>query len=474
MLVGCRVLHSTLGYGIIEDNANGIITVRFKDSIGGEKFSRFLFPGAFLEKHLVGADVAAEKRISQTIADSKCCICGRNDVLTESIDGDRFCSRCKKSYTVKCRFCGNTYDKKRLTTVSDFENRYKRIPICKQCHDENTFFCTNCEAQLLNSFKAEKPGKDGAICQRCYEELSDICDFCGARYIAVEEDMIWYGREDVDICPACIRKNTFVCSQCGKKRLHTSMVDSKYVPASEKTCIYCVKTCDSCGIAVNTGAAKNVDGYHYCPECYVKMKMVCEKCGSEFMSQNSTDRYCADCVKTREYIKRIKDLDFSRRSYRVINYFNLKTTDCCKLFTHFFEYCRELEGWRLYVSPEAERFQLMIMHFPMYKLVIVHFPTDVAGNVKVAKDITMSEFKTTKGMRSVHAVVSRWVAESTHCIETAAGRMKLMDRPVLLRVQTQYDKTYGKHWNGPGDYIEIGNYGDTTEFYIIGVLDKDN
>lgn len=42
----------------------------------------------------------------------------------------------------------------------------------------------------------------------------------------------------------------------------------------------------------------------------------------------------------------------------------------------------------------------------------------------------------------------------------------------ILRVQTDYDKNYGKEWCGPGDYIESGNnYGDTTDFYIIGVIE---
>ena len=31
-------------------------------------------------------------------------------------------------------------------------------------------------------------------------------------------------------------------------------------------------------------------------------------------------------------------------------------------------------------------------------------------------------------------------------------------------------KIYGKEWNGPYHYTEIGNYGDTTNFYIIGLL----
>ena len=33
-----------------------------------------------------------------------------------------------------------------------------------------------------------------------------------------------------------------------------------------------------------------------------------------------------------------------------------------------------------------------------------------------------------------------------------------------------HTKWNGKQWNGPYDYIEIGNYGDTKSFYIIGEL----
>ena len=68
----------------------------------------------------------------------------------------------------------------------------------------------------------------------------------------------------------------------------------------------------------------------------------------------------------------------------------------------------------------------------------------------------------------VYENIKKWMPTSTKTISTSAGEMTILNYPVLLRVQTEYDKIYGKEWNGPDDYIEIGNYGDTTNFFIIG------
>ena len=82
----------------------------------------------------------------------------------------------------------------------------------------------------------------------------------------------------------------------------------------------------------------------------------------------------------------------------------------------------------------------------------------------------MTELRSQKGRFRVHAAISQWLEESDHTLSIHEGEVQLLHYPVLIRAQTKYDKVYGKEWNGPDDYIEIGNYGDTTDFYIIGVL----
>ena len=83
----------------------------------------------------------------------------------------------------------------------------------------------------------------------------------------------------------------------------------------------------------------------------------------------------------------------------------------------------------------------------------------------------MTEFRTNKGSRSVRVAIDAWKELSTKYMETSAGRMRILNYPVKLRVQTNYDKNYGKMWNGPYDYVEIGNYGDTTPLWIVGLIE---
>ena len=110
------------------------------------------------------------------------------------------------------------------------------------------------------------------------------------------------------------------------------------------------------------------------------------------------------------------------------------------------------------------------MNLYPYKLVITYLPKDVIGRVKHSENVTMTQFRSRKGLLAVRNAIKNWVDNSTHFLDTSAGKMKILNYPVLLRVQTDFDKCYGKQWNGPDDYIEIGNYGDTTNFYIIGLL----
>jgi len=50
--------------------------------------------------------------------------------------------------------------------------------------------------------------------------------------------------------------------------------------------------------------------------------------------------------------------------------------------------------------------------------------------------------------------------------------LKLWETPYILEAQTDYDKDYRKEWkNGYLEY-EGNEYGDTSEFYIIGCLEK--
>ena len=46
--------------------------------------------------------------------------------------------------------------------------------------------------------------------------------------------------------------------------------------------------------------------------------------------------------------------------------------------------------------------------------------------------------------------------------------VRIWKKPFLICAMTEFDMNYRKEWDGPGEYITYNEYGDTSNFYIIG------
>ena len=147
----------------------------------------------------------------------------------------------------------------------------------------------------------------------------------------------------------------------------------------------------------------------------------------------------------------------------------LENINRCDLFTKLYENCEELSEHKFRNTGESP-YHFIVMRIINYNVVITYLPSNVIGKVKHSLNITMTKFRSRKGRLDVHCTINNWDETSEDFLMTSAGKMKILNYPILLRVQTEWDKIYGKEWNGPDDYTEIGNYGDTTKFYIIGFL----
>jgi hypothetical protein len=170
------------------------------------------------------------------------------------------------------------------------------------------------------------------------------------------------------------------------------------------------------------------------------------------------------------YISRLKKVDYLSDTYKELRFYQLEYWDRCELFTRLYEHCgRKLGGF--YPPATDKPFHFLVLDFVRYKAVVTYLSSSVPGKVRCSTNLTMSEILKKKGESAARRAIDEWRETSTFYMDTSAGKMKILNYPVLLRVQTNYDKNYGKQWNGPYDYIEIGNYGDTTKFWIVGVLE---
>lgn len=469
-IVGCAVLHKTWGQGLIESCDRDIISVRFSATQKGEEVTKFYLPDAFRKGFLVAADCNADKCIQQLLTEYKCAICGADVVHTEPIDGKRFCISCKTQHTKICPHCGVLHAKTAMLPVIDDNYFYERTLICKTCAEAETFVCDRCGDRYSKDY--QEPLKIGSrsLCNACYEAVARTCHFCGSQFNLDDGAAFFRNSGYVHVCPGCLEQETFICRKCGNRKLKVSMVSSKYIPLEDQVCDTCTTTCAVCNTAIYKQNAKQVFGKLYCPECFKTLMEECPCCGEEYIPQNSSQKMCPDCIEMEAYVCRLVNLDFCSRAYKAINYYSLDYIDRCQLFTSLYENCSELDNHDKFNSDSYEPFHFLVMSLVGYKTVITHLPKKVTGKVKCSENITMTEFRSRKGKFSVYTAIEQWIDRSTHYMETSAGKMQVLSYPVRLRVQTKYDKIYGKEWNGPDDYIEIGNYGDTTDFYIIGIL----
>lgn len=101
----------------------------------------------------------------------------------------------------------------------------------------------------------------------------------------------------------------------------------------------------------------------------------------------------------------------------------------------------------------------------------MHLPEKVMKSIECSYTLTMTELKKSMSRMVLYSRMEEWVENAQHFVETSVGPMAILANPIRLRVQTEKDRHYGKCWDRNGNCTLIGNYGDTTNFYIIGVLD---
>lgn len=468
-IIGCIVYNKRYGKGCIEKCENNIITVKFNDQNCGEFTINFIFPGAFSNGFLIAYDEKIPQYIKQIEIEQTCTSCGRNNLPTKLIDGNRFCTTCEKQKTSHCIFCGEVHDRRFFTLINTKGPPYM-VSMCRNCVPRHTFICDECGNQYTEENRFPCSGGKN-LCTSCYQMLVEECAYCGKQHLREECEIFFRNEEAILVCPDCRKLYTFTCSKCGHEELIESLVDSKYIPATKRVCKECACVCSSCGEATEWKSVVRSFGRHYCTRCWETKKRGCPICNELFIPDGETQSVCFDCVDSEIYIRSLEQMDFSFRKAKLMSAYDLESVNRCYLFTCLLDNCRFLENG-MPPKSDCEYFHYLIIHFLGYDAVVTYIPRSIMLNVGCSANVTMTEFRSSRGKQKVRNAISHWLSRSDHKILLPEGHMLVLNYPVLLRVQTEYDKNYGKEWNGPGDYIEIGNYGDTTNFYFIGVLEK--
>ena len=463
--------------GVIKEIAGNKIKIHYKQSDGTIKESIYQYPNAFRQGFLKFRDENLNDYIMQVIDLYKCDYCENKDMQTEEIDGKRVALECKKIKVDKCYLCEEDHLKENFIHLDNEKNIYwkrKKIifstkQLCPICAQENTFRCNRCGKRLYNE-KLYKNLKDKSLCKECADEVVKQCYFCKELFDKNDGETFYRDAGTKYVCPKCIEKHTFKCSKCKCLELYDYLAESKYISKDKKLCLDCVDRCENCNEYIEVKKTVLICGKKYCPDCWNLKKIKCNICQGEYIPKNK-EKICPDCIEMKQYIKRLEKINFEAQKFITMSLYNLENVNRCKLFTELYDSCIDLEY--SYREPRnKDPFHLLIISVMNYDVVITYLPSEIIGNVKYSKDITLTEFRRRKVYSSVVGKIKYWVKIIEKYTVTSAGKMKVLGYPIRLRIQTKYDKIYGKEWNGRGYYTEIGNYGDTTDFYIIGIIEK--
>ena len=477
-ILGCIVYHKRYGKGVIEklrkESYGDFILVHFDHTLEGSKSTPFPFPSAFTEGILISHDERISQYIEGTTSERTCSICGKVIAFIQRIENVPVCKECEKNKYQLCQSCKRPKDKRLFRNV--LSGDYKSVKICHDCWETQTYQCDNCHRVFADSTQMYRVHKQ-LLCPVCFDELPKKCYFCGEPLNCESGEIFYTYQNDVEeriyVCSSCIETQTFVCNACGDRRLSSDLVDSKYVPASQRICRYCVTNCARCNEAIDKKHMHITHDYDcevYCLDCWDKYNSDCSICGNKFVPSHRWKDVCPTCGERRTYVDRLKKLDFSIRSGKHICYNDLRYNDVCKLFTSLHRNCEALDAAST-LPKNAKEFHYIVMNFDEYRIIITFLRDSTVGNIPRSVNITMTEFKKRQHYEEVLSELRYWLPKSTETITLSEGKMKVLYSPVLLRVETDDDKDYGKQWCGRGHAIPRGNnWGDTTDFYIIGVL----
>ena len=470
-IIGCKVVHAKWGIGVIESIAENIMCVHFPESPDGDLTKNFIFPNAIKDKHIVGYDSHVNLLINELIRERKCSICGRQALGLVNVDGRFYCSTCKKTFTGTCCSCGIPHYRLDMESVYDSVDTIRTELICQECIPQKSFKCQKCDSRYLNKNHARGKWASSDMCIVCAEEIEKRCHYCDTIFEGDLGESFFLDDEIVYVCPRCLGSKTFECSRCGTRELLENCVDTKYVPSSKLICDTCVTNCSLCNEAIVNETERSAFGKYFCPECWETKVQHCSICSCAYYPETPEIKLCPDCVEMEAYKSRLKNVNYLSNEYQKIWYYQLADLDRCKLFTDLYINCKYKMGSIFSFEPDNP-YYFIVLDFAWYKVAVTYLSNEVIGKNRDSANVTMTQFLRKNGARKARLAIERWKEHSFSYMDTTAGKMRILNHPVRLRVQTGFDKNYGKRWNGPDDYIEIGNYGDTTDFYIVGVIEK--
>lgn len=303
-----------------------------------------------------------------------------------------------------------------------------------------------------------KKHKDQLLCFDCFSNAERCCE-CGRK---VHENSLSY--EEAQMCSVCFDKFYFKCDVCNEYYSNWYESKSNIIPQEQRWCTNCITTCEVCEEEFKKEDLIKFDHYYYlCSNCVKTHLKKCQKCRQQFIANEQNQKFCKDCndvISFEEFLSTVDLSDYYYVSYSFYDFCHSKTVELMS---------------RLNGSCNEDPFDILFLSNSIgEKLVLVDEYSKLYGRKAIKKyydSCTLTEFKKSnlfyKLTREKFNIIStiKWSDDEV---------IDVWSEPVWIRAQTYADMDYRKEWIGGDLVYEGNNYGDASDFYIIGKMRKIN
>jgi len=287
--------------------------------------------------------------------------------------------------------------------------------------------------------------------------MSDkVCEKCGLKVDGRSKKY-----RETSLCEKCFNERFFVCDSCGEIMYKEDRCLSRIVPKSKKWCVDCVESCKLCGKKFKRTDLLLYKGKYLCKNCKDNRIKQCPNCGREFGQKRINSKYCEACRFQIIHKKNLRNIEFDQIRYLEFGFAHLLDSSTRKLMSRLNNTCED-DPFDILFVPYYEG------QFP--QLVIVHESSNLFDKKSLSKVIdscTMTEFK--KGTLFFDLIHNEYPIFAKIKWNKKLN-IHFWKFPLHLRAQTYGDMDYRKEYCYGDLVYEGNNYGDTSDFYIIGVL----
>lgn len=269
-------------------------------------------------------------------------------------------------------------------------------------------------------------------------------------------------------CKTCYDKTHFVCSICNEFCNLDYAILSPYINDGMPICDSCAENeytrCKVCNVWMPVDIAMHVEFYNLCPSCAKEKVTTCLICGEQMIiGESNSNQICYKCEDKKSYIDYILSLDICSMKGEFYSFYSFKQMKTLKIMSRL-RHCYD----RISSAPTDASFDILFLNTFNGDLVVIWKMPDQFKYLRQF-GCTLTHLKK---IGYNHLFDNKTCVVKKVVVLPNNKNFHIWESPYHLSAETIADRNYGDRYNGD-DLVEEGNkFGDTSDFFIIGYIDK--